>query len=368
MPELADIFRRYGGEYLDKFGANILPSHRRALWDILHCRTEVLGGHLYRCDQCSHEVYVYHSCRNRSCPKCHGPSTEAWLDKRRAELLPVEHFHVTFTLPAALRELVRRHQKTLYGVLMKSAAQALMKLAADPKYVGGQIGILAVLHTWGRTLPYHPHVHCLVPGGGVSADQEWLPARKGFLVPVRALSEIFRGIFMEMAAAKLPDVTIPKTVYDHPWVVHCKPCPHGPQKVLDYLGRYVHRVAIPNSRILSIDDGRVCFRYQNCDSRQWKTMTLPAMEFIRRFLQHVLPKGVHKVRYYGFWAPSNRARLRRIQIALADSVPGSLLPATPDDLAPMAFVPIANDQPCPHCQTGHLVRVGPIPRRGRPPP
>lgn len=367
MPELADIFRRYGDEYLEKFGANILPSHRRALSDILHCRTEMLGGHVYRCDQCGHEVYAYHSCRNRSCPKCHGPPTEAWLDKRRAELLPVEYFHLVFTLPKALGEIVRRHQKTLYGVLMKSAAQALMKLAADPKYVGGQLGVLAVLHTWSRPLDYHPHVHCLVPGGGISVDQEWLPARKGYLVPVRALSKIFRGMFMAMAA-KLPDVTIPKTVWDQRWVVYCKPSVPGPQKVLDYLGRYVHRVAIPNSRIVSIDDGRVCFRYQNCGTREWKTMTLPATEFIRRFLQHVLPKGVHKVRYYGFWAPSNRARLRRVQIALAESVPGRLLPAVPDDLAPMAAVPIGTGQPCPHCQTGHLVRIRRIPRGGRAPP
>ena len=368
MVELADIFRRYGGEYLEKFGANILPSHRRALWDILHCRTEVMGGHVHRYAPCGHEVYVYHSCRNRSCPKCHGPPTEAWLDKRRAELLPVEYFHVIFTLPAELRELVRRHQKTLYGVLMKSAAQALMKLAADPKYVGGQIVILAVLHTWGRTLPYHPHVHCLVPGGGVSADQQWLPARKGYLVPVRALSEIFRGIFMAMATAQLPGVTIPKTVYDHPWVVHCKPCPQGPQKVLDYLGRYIHRVAIPNSRIVSIDDGQVCFRYQNCGSRQWKTMTLPAVEFMHRFLQHVLPKGVHKVRYYGLLAPANRARLRRVQIALIASVPRHALPGVPLDSPAPADPPGSHDQLCPHCHNGYLVRIRRIPRRHRAPP
>jgi hypothetical protein len=211
-------------------------------------------------------------------------------------------------------------------------------------------------------------VHCLVPGGGISADQEWLPARKGYLVPVRALSKIFRGIFMQRVTAQLPDVTIPKAVWDRPWVVYCKPAVPGPQKVLDYLGRYVHRVALPNSRIVSIDDGRVCFRYQDGRSREWKTMTLDAMRFLGRFLQHVLPKGVHKVRYYGLLAPSNRGRLRRVQLALAESAPGKPPPAVPDEPAAPAFVPIGTGQRCPHCQTGHWIRIRRIPRGGRSPP
>jgi len=181
MPEVADIFRRYGEDYLQTFGASLLPSHRRAIQDILRCRTPVLGGHVYRCDHCGREHYVYHSCRNRSCPQCHGAATEAWLADRREELLPVEYFHLVFTLPAAWRDIVRRHQKLLYGVLMKAAAQALQKLAAAPKYVGGQVGILAVLHTWSRTLTYHPHVHCLVPGGGLTAQPSGGP-------PGRAIS------------------------------------------------------------------------------------------------------------------------------------------------------------------------------------
>lgn len=368
MPEVADIFRRYGGDYLETFGPGVLPSHRRALQDILCCRTPVLGGHVYRCDHCGREHYVYHSCRNRSCPQCHGAATAAWLAHRRKELLPVEYFHLVFTLPAALRDFVRRHQKTLYGVLMKAAAQALKKLAADPKYVGGQIGVLAVLHTWSCTLTYHPHVHCLVPGGGVTAQQDWRPAHKGYLVPVKALSRIFRGLFLDMAAGQLPGVTVPNAAWDQPWVVYCKPSVQGAEKTLDYLGRYVHRVAVSNRRILSIEDGKVCFRYQNSRTREWKTMTLPAQEFIRRFLQHVLPKGVHKVRYYGLWAPANRKRLRRVQIALLADRPPTPPQSLPAEPPPSPSAPTANAIRCPHCRKGLLVRLRRLPRRRRAPP
>jgi hypothetical protein len=188
MPEVADIFRLYGARYLERFGQSMLPSHRRALRDLCNCRTAALGGQLFVCDHCGREHYVYHSCRNRACPKCHGKETDDWLAARRQELLPVPYFHVVFTLPQELRDLVRQHQKTLYPILMQAAARALIKLAADPHYVGGLIGVLAALHTWSRTLTYHPHVHCLVPGGGLSADGQWRPAREGYLVPVRALS------------------------------------------------------------------------------------------------------------------------------------------------------------------------------------
>jgi len=188
MPEVADILRRSGRDYLDRFGEQLLPSHRRAMADLVHCRTEALGGHLLQCDNCGQEHYVYHSCRNRSCPKCHGHETEAWLAERRQELLPVPYFHVVFTLPQELRQLVRQNQKDLYDILIRAAAQSLITLAADPHYVGGLIGVRCVLHTWTRALAYHPHVHCLVPAGGVSADhQQWRPARQTYLVPVRAL-------------------------------------------------------------------------------------------------------------------------------------------------------------------------------------
>ena len=367
MLEVADIFRRYGDAYLERYGEKMLPSHHRAFQDILNCRTSAMGGHLFACDHCAHPVYSYHSCRNRSCPKCHGDDTEDWLKNRRKELLPVDYFHVVFTLPDDLREQIRRHQKIWYGIIMKAAAKSLTKLAADPHYVGGLIGVLAILHTWTRTLVYHPHVHCLVPAGGVSKDQEWLPARKNYLVPVKALSRIFRGMVKEMVAKELPDLIIPEIAWNKEWVVYCKPAIQGADKVLDYLGRYVHRIAIANSRILSIDDGTVTFRYQNCGDSQWKTMTLPANEFIRRFLQHVLPRGTHKVRYYGLWNPSNRRRLRQVQIVLARNTP--VQPHEIDTLdKEVSPQPVGKAKTCPHCGEGTLILIGRIPRQGRAPP
>ena len=327
MVELADIFRAHGREYLEKFGEKVLPSHKRAIADIIECRTETLGGHLMQCDCCAALDNAYRSCKNRSCPKCHKSDTQRWLEKRNAELLPVIYFHVVYTLPAELRRLVRKHQKILYPILMKAAAEALMKLAADPHYVGGKIGILAVLHTWTNANIFHPHVHCLVPGGGISPEKSlWLPSRKKFLVPVKALSPIFRAKFLEMAQNAMPCMKIPKAVWQKDWVVYCKPTVQGADKVLEYLGRYVHRIALTNSRVLKLEDGQVTFRYKKTQKRKkrwvrsWDTMILPVMEFMRRFLQHVLPKGFHKVRYYGFLHPSNRQHLRRVQIALANEI------------------------------------------------
>lgn len=372
MWEVADVLRRYGGEYLAAFGEAMLPSHRRAFQDILQCRTPAMGGHLFACDQCGYQQYAYHSCRNRHCPKCHRNDTAAWLEQRRQELLPTTYFHVVFTLPRELRDIVRHHQKPLYGILMKAAAEALIKLAADPHYVGGLIGVLAVLHTWTRTLNYHPHVHCLVPAGGVSTDREWRPARKNYLLPVKALSKVFRGVFRDLVKRQLPDLCVPASVWKTDWVVYCKPSVQGVETVLNYLGRYVHRVALANSRIVSIDHGQVTFRYQQCGNSQWRTMTLAAGEFIRRFLQHALPAGVHKVRYYGLWAPSHRGLLRQVQMLLAvpepETPPGEPKnpTATPES---SALTGVTEDQrPCPHCRKGRLVHIGHVPRQGRAPP
>jgi len=367
MLEVADVLRRYGSEYLAAFGDRMMPSHRRAFQDILQCRTPAMGGQVFACSHCGHWEYAYRSCRNRSCPKCHGNDTAAWLEQRRKELLPVEYFHVVFTVPGELRETVRRFQKPLYGLLMKAAAKALIKLAADPHYVGGLIGLLAILHTWTRTLTYHPHVHCLIPAGGVSVGGEWIPARRGYLVPVRALSKMFRGIFRDLVNSQLPNLTLPASVWNVEWVVYCKPSVHGVDTVLNYLGRYVHRVAIPNSRILSIDDGKVTFRYQKCAETQWKTMTLSANEFIRRFLQHVLPMGVHKVRYYGLWAPSNHRRLHQIQLALAAAESAQPAGRPPSNL-PAASTPTLEGATCPHCGQGVLVYLCLLPRQQRAPP
>lgn len=366
MPEVADIFRRYGREYLHRFGRNLLPSHRRVMEDLQSCRTPALGGQVYVCDHCGREHYAYHSCRNRACPKCHGKDTEAWLEARRKELLPVPYFHVVFTLPEELRPLARSQQKVLYGLLMKAAAESLIKLAFDPHYVGGLVGILAVLHTWSRTLTYHPHVHCLVPGGGVSADGSWRPAGENYLVPVEALSPIFRARFRDGLAQALPNVKVPAKVWRKDWVVYCKPSVQGADHVLSYLGRYVHRVAITNRRILSIEDGQVTFRYQEVDDPTWRTMTLKAGEFIRRFLQHVLPRGVHKVRYFGLWHPTRRRLLHQLQLVLALADPA---PAQPDPPSEAHVGQRSLDgRPCPHCHHGILLWQARLPRGQRAPP
>jgi len=368
MPEVADIFRQYGPEYLQRFGGDMLPSHRRAFEDILNCCTPALGSHVFMCDQCGHWQYAYHSCRNRSCPKCHAHDSDQWLAARRKELLPVPYFHVVFTLPQELRPLVRSHQQALYGLLMKSAAHALIKLARDPHYVGGLVGILAVLHTWTRTMAYHPHVHCLVPTGGVTSGGQWRPARRHYLVPEKALSSIFRGMFRDGLAKLLPDAKIPPAVWKKDWVVDCKPAVYGTEQVLNYLARYVHRIAITNGRILSMEDGNVTFRYQQVDDPTWKTLTLPAHEFIHRFLQHVLPAGVHKVRYYGLWHPGRRHLLHRVQVALALAVPAH----KPDQAEPQPARSCGEHSwegcPCPCCRQGVLAWQRRLRRHERAPP
>jgi hypothetical protein len=365
--EVAEILRQYGPAYLEQFGPKMPACQRRAFADLQRCRTAALGGHLYQCNECGRPHYSYHSCRNRSCPKCHAGDTRTWLQQRQAELLPVPYYHVIFTLPQELRDLTRRHQKTLYGLVLSAAAQALLRLTADPHYVGGRVGVLAVLHTWGSTLTYHPHVHCLVTGGGVSPDgQQWLPAREGYLVPVRALSKLFRGLVLDRIRRQLPEIALSSSLRQKDWVVHAKPAVQGTEKVLAYLGRYIHRVALTNSRLVSITEGKVTFRYRDSRTAQTKTMTLDAQEFLRRFLQHVLPRGVHKVRYYGLWSPSHRDQLHAWQQRLAPaprrSAPppaGPLLSASP------APTPLRT---CPYCKTGTLVYVRRLPPQGRPPP
>ncbi len=366
MIEVADVFRRYGTEYLHKFSQRMPPSHRRAFTDILRCRTPALGGHVFECNHCGQQQYSYHSCRNRSCPKCHKTDIEAWLQAREKELLPVPYFHVIFTLPHELSGFTRLHQKEVYGLLIKTAADSLIKLAADPRYVGGRIGVMAVLHTWGSNLTYHPHVHCLATGGGLSQDgQTWLPGSDNYLVPVRALSRLFRGLFLDRLRKKFEAIALPKALWKKDWVVYCKPAVQGSRKVLNYLGRYIHRIAITNSRILSIDNGKVTFRYRSTGTGQAKTMTVNAEEFIRRFLQHVLPARVHKVRYYGIWSSSNREHLVRMQHVLTQS--GSNEQGQEEEWEGAASVQ-PEPRPCPHCQVGTFIKVRRLPPQGRAPP
>ena len=362
MIELADIVTRYGGEYLNEFRERMLPSHKRALADILACRTETMGGHLAECEACGHQHYSYHSCKNRSCPKCHTSDTKRWLEKREAELLPVRYFHVVLTLPQELRDIVRSNQNKLYSILIQAAAEMLMKLANDPKHVGGKLAILSVLHTWTRAIEFHPHVHMLVPAGGLDKQGNWRTTRKKWLVPVKALSKLFRARFMKLAQKKLPEESFPQEVWKKEWVVYCKPPLTNSKKVLRYLGRYVHRIAIANSRIESMDNGNVTFRYHESATGKQKKMTLTAKEFLRRYLQHVLPQGFHKVRYYGLLSPANRTTLKRVQLLLAQR-----RKITPDDIKGTPEKPVAKHQ-CPCCSEGVMVVIYSLPRRSRSPP
>jgi ssDNA-binding Zn-finger/Zn-ribbon topoisomerase 1 len=330
MVEMADIFRAYGPQYRAKYGDKMLPSHKKAMYAIEKCRTPALGGHVYYCPDCGENEYVYHSCRNRHCPKCQNDKGYEWLEKQQDILLPVPYFMVTFTLPDELRDVARSNQKLVYDVLFRMSAQAMQTLGADSRFVGGQMGMVGVLHTWGRNLCYHPHIHYLVPGGGMDRDNKlWRPALKSFLFPVKALSILFRAKFQDALKDTDCFADIPAEVWHKDWVVHSKPVGDG-TLALKYLAPYVFRVAISNHRILDMQDGRVTFRYRETKTGKLKTSRLPAEEFIRRFLQHVLPKGFVKVRYYGFLAPGCRSRLAALRQQLASLTP-DLNPDSDDD-------------------------------------
>ncbi len=321
MSTLAEIVLQYGYAYQDKFGDRLLPSHQRALNDIAHCRTAYFGGHVYQCPDCCEIHYQYHSCQNRHCPQCQHKAGQVWLADQQALQLPVPYFMVTFTLPQALRPVARSHQRAVYHLLFRASSAALQELAWDPRFVGAQIGMMGVLHTWGRNLSYHPHVHYLVPAGGLAADgQQWVTSRHNFLVPVRALSCLFRAKFCDawQKIETLPQ--LPTEVWDNDWVVHCKPVGDGTH-ALKYLAPYIFRVAISNNRILKVANGKVTFRYRTSDTGKFRTCTLTAEEFMRRFLQHVLPKGFVKVRYYGLFSPARRYQLEIIRLWLDKSDP-----------------------------------------------
>jgi hypothetical protein len=328
MTSLADIVRQYGPTYEAKYNHRLLPSHRRTLRDIADCRTAARGGHVYQCDACQTIHYQYHSCQNRHCPQCQQQQGQRWLEHQRAALLPLPYFMVTFTLPAGLHEVARRYQTIVYNILFRTSARALQTLAWDPRHVGGEIGMIGVLHTWGRDLSYHPHVHYLVPAGGLSADGEhWLSVRRNFLVPVKALSVLFRAQFR----AALQDAgllhEVPSDVWQQDWVTHCKPVGSG-EGALTYIAPYIFRVAISNRRIIRAENGQVTFRYRASDSDRWQRLTVTVDEFLRRFLQHVLPKGFVKVRYYGLFSPSRRYQLPFIRLWLDSDEPCDRLEAT----------------------------------------
>lgn len=351
--ELADIFRQYGPAYRAHFADRLLPSHRRVMRAVEQCRTEALGGQVYACGQCDQVQYRYHSCRNRHCPKCQTLQGQHWLEKQRELLLPVPYFLLTFTLPAELRPLARQHQKLFYTTLFRASASATQQLARDPRFVGGQIGMVGVLHTWTRALNFHPHVHYLVPGGGLAADGlTWLPARRNFFLPVKALSRLFRAHFQK-ALAKMTDAPVlPESVWAQDWVVHCKPVGSG-QTALKYLAPYIFRVALSNRRLVKMDTARdlVTFRYTQAKTGQTKFCTLPAEQFIHRFLQHVLPRGFVKVRYYGLFGRRCGARLAALQEQLRQAQPTPDLPteAAPGAATPLAARTLPRPLQCPKC-------------------
>ena len=372
--EVADVIERYGALFLERFGASLSWQQRRVFADVVACRTAQLGGHLEACDACDYQRPAYNSCRNRHCPKCQGRARAAWLDARCLDLLPVPYFHVVFTLPEELGPLALQNPRVVYGLLFGAAADTLLEVAADERHLGGRIGVLAVLHTWGQTLHHHPHLHCIVPGGGLVADDAgWVPCRESFFLPVRVLARVFRGKFLHGLRAayrggqlglhgRLASLGEPEAFgcfLDGParkeWVVYAKRPFGGPEQVLAYLARYTHRVAIANRRILSADDGQVRFRYKDYrDGSRSKTMTLDAVEFLRRFLLHVLPKGFMRIRYFGFLAN----RVRRASLARCRRFLGSAAPAQG---APEPVRRELAEPTCPECKSGRMVAVRRLP-------
>jgi hypothetical protein len=358
MLEVAEIFRLHGPAYREKFGDRMLPSHRRAMQAIENCRTENLGGQVYFCKQCQAQRYSYHSCKNRHCPKCQNEQANQWLQAQQNLLLPVPHFMVTFTLPDELRALARSNQKLIYNLLFRASSAALLQLAQDSRFVGGRLGMVGVLHTWTRQLLFHPHVHYIVTGGGLTDDGRWRSSRKDFLVPVKALSPIFRAKFRDALKQTELLAQVPAQIWQKDWVVHSEPVGSG-QQAFQYLAPYIFRVAISNHRLRSLQHGAVTFSYKESATDQLKRRTVTAQEFIRRFLQHVLPSRFIKVRYYGLLSPAHRQLLlkaRQLLSAITSKLKSTDIKITP----PPALLS------CPHCG-GPLTLLSLLAPKGRAP-
>jgi hypothetical protein len=378
--EVADIFRRHGDAFRAVQGARLSPDQRRVMAAIEACRTATLGGHVERCDDCGLVRIAYNRCRDRHCPKCQGLARAQWLADRQADLLPVPYFHIVFTVPAPVAAIALQNKAVVYDILLKAAADTIRLISADPQHLGAETGMIAILHTWGQTLTHHPHAHCLVPGGGLAADGRWIRCRPGFFLPVRVLSRLYRRLFLERLRAAFNDAELqffgqlahlidPATFGHHlsalrkiEWVVYAKRPFGGPEHVLTYLGRYTHRVAIANSRILACEHGRVRFRWKDYRANnKSKVMTLDAEEFIRRFLLHVLPKGFRRIRHFGFLANACRvAKLARIRAALQAPEPPPP-PKHVDYRERYAILTGHRLDLCPICG-GHMVEIGLAPR------
>ena len=363
--EVADIFRACGPVWRRANAGHISLGQLKVMAAIERCRTAALGGHVERCEDCAHELVAYNSCRNRHCPKCQGAAAREWLAARQDELLDVSYYHVVFTVPAPIADIAYHNKAVIYDILFKAASETLLTIAADPKHLGARIGMTAVLHTWGSALTHHPHVHIIVPGGGISSDgTRWVACRPGFFLPVRVLSRLFRRLFLDKLATAhqagrltffndLAPLADRDAFNAHlaplrkaEWVVYAKRPFGGPEAVLAYLARYTHRIAISNSRLIAFDGANVTFRWKDYRTKgreRYKTMTLGAHEFIRRFLIHVLPSGFHRIRHYGLFANGGRVRnIARVRALLA-------MPVTDHDQAGEAAEPQNLTRTCPCC-------------------
>jgi hypothetical protein len=370
-PELADVVERFGPHV-----PGLSCEQQRVLRDIAACRTAALGGHMQTCDHCGHQRPAYNSCRNRHCPKCQASACADWLDEQAADLLPVEYFHVVFTLPDVFNSLALGNKRTVYGVLFKAVAQTLLEVAADPKRLGARIGFLAVLHTWGQNLSLHPHVHCVIPGGGLCPDgTRWVGCRPGFFLPVRVLSRVFRGKFIDLLrraflAGKLHGLGADalERLFDSAvstdWVVYSKPPFGGPDQVLKYLSRYTHRIAISNRRILAMDDRTVTFQYKDyAHGNATRTMTLDGVEFLRRFLLHEVPRGFMRIRHFGILANPVKAKT----LPQCRKLFGHAVAAEADTTGNAPVEPAEKLHVCPVCRRGRMVNDEKLlPQRFRP--
>jgi hypothetical protein len=380
--EVADIIRGHGDDFLDSYGEALSPEQRRALIDLARCRTSALGGHLEECERCGHRQISYNSCRNRHCPKCQATEAARWVEARAADLPPVPYFHVVFTLPATLGPVALQNPREVYGLLFRAAAETLVEIAADPEHLGAEIGFLAVLHTWGQNLQHHPHLHCVVPGGGLSPDRSrWVACPDGFFLPVRVLARVFRGKFLaglrarfdrgklsfhgRLAALSDADEFRRRLTASArtDWVVYAKPPFGGPEQVLKYLARYTHRVALSNHRLLELKDGRVRFGYKDyARGGKRRVMELDASEFLRRFLQHVLPAGFVRIRSYGLLA--NRGRREKVGLCrelLGVPAASGVGPAGGGDGPAVTITPVRGPVLCPACGEARMVVIAEVP-------
>jgi hypothetical protein len=390
--EVADILRRYGADFLSSPGISVSGAQRRVMQALEACRTAALGGHLDQCDQCGHRRISYNSCRNRHCPKCQSLAKAEWLKARQQELLPVSYFHVVFTIPECFASLALQNKRVMYNLLFRAASQTLLRIAADPRHLGAELGFFAVLHTWGQNLLHHPHVHCVVPGGGLSPDgKRWISCRQDFFLPVRVLSRLFRRLFLQglhqsyaqgqlQFQQSLHHLAEPaafnqllRTAQQTEWVVYAKPPFGGPLQVLHYLGRYTHRVAISNQRLLGCEKGQVSFRWKDYrQGHRTATMTLSATEFIRRFLLHVLPDGFQRIRYFGWMGNRHRATKLTQCRTLLNYRSGSQTEGKGATSWQALYEELTRSSvdTCPVCQRGRMILIEQLPMclMDKPPP